>query len=210
MSPTVSSRSITVDWNEIPCIQRNGRNIRYEVEFGPSGGVTTSMIFGRSFTANGLTPFTNYTFQVHGVNDEGPGPYSDLITITTSEEGNLMELYTSCMLLSLYFYIIHSSAPGPVSSLSGTSTLAKVVLTWSLPQQPNGIITNYTVTYRVNGSDPVTRDINDPDTTTFTISSLFPQTTISDVSVRASTSAGPGPEVTLEDVVTLTRPREYQ
>ena len=90
-------------------------------------------------------------------------------------------------------------------------TLATVVLTWSPPQQQNGIITKYmyTVTYRVNGSALVTRDINDSDTTTFTIPSLFPQTTISDISVRASTSAGPGPEVTLEDVVTLTRPREY-
>ena len=84
MPPTVSSRSITVKWNEIPCIQHNGRIIRYEVEFRPSGEVTTS---GRSFTANGLTPFTNYTFQVRGVNSEGPGPYSDLINITTSEEG---------------------------------------------------------------------------------------------------------------------------
>ena len=84
------------------------------------------------------------------------------------------------------------------------------MLTWSPPLQPNGIITQYTVTYRVNGSDPVTRDTNDPDTTTFTIPSLFPQTTISDISVRAYTSAGPGPEITLEDVVTLTRPREYQ
>ena len=84
------------------------------------------------------------------------------------------------------------------------------MLTWSPPLQPNGIITQYTVTYRVNGSAPVTRDTNDPDTTTFTIPSLFPQTTISDISVRAYTSAGPGPEVILEDVVTLTRPCEYQ
>ena len=84
MPPTVSSRSITVDWNEIPCMQRNGRIIRYEVEFGPSGDGTIS---GRSFTANGLTPFTNYTFRVCGVNSEGLGPYSDLIIITTSEEG---------------------------------------------------------------------------------------------------------------------------
>ena len=80
MSPTVSSRIITVNWNEIPCIQRNGRIIRYEVEFGPSADGTIS---GRSFTAIGLTPFTNYTFRVHGVNSEGPGPYSDLITFTT-------------------------------------------------------------------------------------------------------------------------------
>ena len=84
MSPTVSSRSITVNWNEIPCIQRNGRIIRYEVEFRPSREGTIS---GRSFTANGLTPFTNYTFWVRGVNSEGPGPYSDLIIIITSEEG---------------------------------------------------------------------------------------------------------------------------
>ena len=92
--PTVSSRSITVNWNEIPCIQHNGRIIRYEVEFGPSGEGTIS---GRSFTANRLTPFTNYTFQVRGVTSVGSGPYSDLITITTSEEGNLMKLYTSRM-----------------------------------------------------------------------------------------------------------------
>ena len=90
----------------------------------------------------------------------------------------------------------------------GTSTLTTVVLTWSPPQQRNGIITQYMVTYRVNGSAPVTRGINDPDTITFTIPSLFPQTKISDISVRASTSAGPGPERTLEDVVTLTLPHE--
>ena len=86
MPPTVSSRSITVNWNEIPCIQHNGRITRYEVEFIPSGEGTIS---GRSFTANGLTPFTNYTFRVRRVNSEGPGPYSDLITITTSEAGNI-------------------------------------------------------------------------------------------------------------------------
>ena len=84
MSPTVSSKSITVNWNEIPCIQRNGMIIRYEVEFGPSREGTIS---GRSFTANGLTPFTNYTFKVRGVNSVGSGPYSNLTIITTAEEG---------------------------------------------------------------------------------------------------------------------------
>ena len=93
----------------------------------------------------------------------------------------------------------------------GTPTLTTVALTWSPPQQPNGIIiTQYTVTYSINGSAPVTRDTDDSDTTTFTISLLFPQTTIFNISVRASTSAGPGLERTLEDLVTLTRPREYQ
>ena len=83
----------------------------------------------------------------------------------------------------------------------GIPTLATIVLSWSPPQQSNGIILNYTVTYRVNGSTPVTRITGDPDTT-FTIPSLFPQTTISNILVRAYTSGGP---VTLKDVVTLTR-----
>ena len=207
MSSTVTSTSITVVWGDIGCIDRNGRITSYDVMYGVLGEamVMRSGISGRSFTADDLRPFTNYTVQVRGVNSVDSGPYSDLIIITT---GNLIELYTSSMYVcSLCFYIIHYSAPGPVSNLMGIPTLTTVVFTWSPPQQPNGIITQYTVTFSVNGSAPITRN---PDTTTFTIQSLFPQTTISDISVRASTSAGPGPEITLEDVVTLTRPHEYQ
>ena len=114
------------------------------------------------------------------------------------------------MYVSLCFYVIHSSAPGPVTNLMGKPTLKTVVLTWSHPRNLNGILRPYTVTYRVNGSNPVTRNTDDQDTTTLTIPSLFPQTTISDISVTASTGGGPAPEVTLEDVVTLTQPREYQ
>ncbi len=40
-----------------------------------------------AFTANGLTPFTNYTFRVAGVNSANTGMYSDIIIITTFEEG---------------------------------------------------------------------------------------------------------------------------
>ena len=89
-----------------------------------------SGISERSFTADDIRPFTNYTFQVRGVNSVDSGPYSDLTIITTSEAGNLIEIYTSCMYVSLCFF---SSAPGPVLSLMGTSTLTTVVLTWSLP-----------------------------------------------------------------------------
>ncbi len=39
-----------------------------------------------TFTANGLTPFTNYTFRVAGVNSVNTGRYSNIITITTMEE----------------------------------------------------------------------------------------------------------------------------
>ena len=207
MSSTVTSENITVVWDDIDCIDRNGRITSYDVIYGVLGEamMMRSGISERSFTADELTPFTSYTFQVRGVNSLDSGPYSDLIIITTAEAGSLMELqYTMYVCITVF----HSSVPGPVSNLMGIPTLTTVVLTWSSPQQPNGIITQYTVTYRVNGSDPITRNTDDPDTTTFTIPSLFPQTTISNISVRAYTSAGPGPETPLEDVVTLTRPRE--
>ena len=199
MSPTVSSRSITVYWNEIPCIQRNGMIIRYDTAFGPSGEGTIS---GRSFTANGLTPFTNYTFRVRGVNSAGSGPYSDLTIITTSEEVNTVTVN------KVGNYSIHPSASGPVSNLIVNVTLTSVNLLWSPPEQHNGILTRYEVTYRLNGSNEVITSNSQFLSTTFTIQSLTPNTGVSDISVSAYTSAGRGPSVMGANVVTLTTPRE--
>ena len=99
MSSTVTSTSITVVWEDINC---NGRITSYDVMYGVLGEdmMMMSNISERSFTADELTPFTEYTFQVRGVNIEGPGPYSDLINITT---GDYIELYTSCIYVALCF-----------------------------------------------------------------------------------------------------------
>ncbi len=48
-------------------------------------------IVEQTFTANGLTPFTNYTFRVAGINSAGTGVYSTIITLTTSEESMLAD-----------------------------------------------------------------------------------------------------------------------
>ena len=107
MSSTVTSSSITVVWEDTNCIDRNGRITSYDVMYGVLGEamMMRSGISERSFTADELRPFTNYTFQVHGVNSEGFGPYSDLIIITTLEAGNLIEHYISCMYVSLCFML---------------------------------------------------------------------------------------------------------
>ncbi len=69
-------------------MERNGIITSYTVEFGPSGNTTMRTgIAELTFTANGLTPFTNYTFRVAGVNSVNTGIYSDIIIITTFEEG---------------------------------------------------------------------------------------------------------------------------
>ena len=102
MSSIVTSTRITVVWEDISCIDRNGRITSYDVMYGVLGEamVMRSGISGRSFTADDLRPFTNYTVQVRGVNSVDSGPYSDLIIITT---GNLIELYTSSMYVCSLF-----------------------------------------------------------------------------------------------------------
>ena len=113
MSSTVTSTSITVVWEEINCSDRNGRITSYDVIYGVLGEVMMmrSGISGRSFTTDEITPFTNYTFQVRGVNSVDSGPYSDLIIITTSEAGNLIELYTLCMYVCMYHCVSILSTP---------------------------------------------------------------------------------------------------
>ena len=77
-----------VTWDTIECIERNGIITGYTVVFQEQGGANVSgNTVDRTFSATELTPFTNYTFQVAGVNDVGTGPLTNIITITTDEDG---------------------------------------------------------------------------------------------------------------------------
>ena len=88
---TTQPRSITVTWDEIDCIERNGIIDRYTVEYQPVGGdAVTEMVMGvRTFTANNLRPFTDYIFRVRGGNSAGMGDYSNRIIARTDEVGML-------------------------------------------------------------------------------------------------------------------------
>ena len=59
----------------------------YTVMFQEQGVPDEVNVMDRTFTASGLTPHTNYTFRVAGVNNNGTGPYSDDITVLTDEDG---------------------------------------------------------------------------------------------------------------------------
>ena len=88
-----------------------------------------------------------------------------------------------------------------MSNLTGTPKFTSIVLTWSPPQEPNGVIISYEVTYTVNGNNTIrvnTSDLN----TTFIIPSLTPQTRIS-VTVTAYTRIGRGEPANLPDQTTL-------
>ena len=90
--------------------------------------------------------------------------------------------------------------PGPVANLSAQARVKSVDLTWSSPQEPNGIIISYEVTYRVTGSNLVTTNTTE---LSFSISPLSPLTTVFNISVSAYTSIGRGEAVVIDNVETI-------
>ena len=81
----VQSTEVSLRWREVPCIQQNGPINGYVVQYFATHGanrdaqnklvVTTEDIIG------GLTPNTEYVFQVAAVNVNGTGPFSEPITL---------------------------------------------------------------------------------------------------------------------------------
>ena len=100
-----------------------------------------------------------------------------------------------------------SVAPGAVSNLTGESKFSFITLSWSAPQEPNGAIISYEVTYRVSDGNLVTTNTSNL-STTFTITSLYPGTNVTEISVRAYTSAGWGEAESFNLLTTLEEPRE--
>ena len=83
----VTASSITVQWEEVLCLNRNGEITGYTVQAVRNGVVErTTNVSGttREATISGLSPSTWYTVHVAAVNGAGTGPYSTGISIRTS------------------------------------------------------------------------------------------------------------------------------
>ena len=93
------------------------------------------------------------------------------------------------------------AVPGPVIDLTAEVRLISIVLTWTAPQEPNGVIIAYEVTYTVNEVNITVANTSDI-STTFTME-LVPGTNISDISVRAYTVTGPGNSTEHEEDVLI-------
>ena len=95
VTPSTTSRSVSVSWSTIECIDQNGEITDYTVMFQEVGGMVSMIpgevnVMDRIFTASGLTPHVNYTFRVAGVNSNATGPYTSTITIQTDEDGTFV------------------------------------------------------------------------------------------------------------------------
>ena len=79
-----------------------------------------------------------------------------------------------------------------MSDFAVEAVFTSIVLSWSPPQEPNGGIIAYEVSYRSNNQDPITRNTTNVNITTFTTPEFLPDTNVSTISVRAYTTVGPG------------------
>ena len=89
----ISSIEIMVSWDEVPPIDQNGLITMYEVLYVPletfEGTITSVTVntTNTSTTLSGLEEFVEYNISVRAYTSEGPGPYSEEITVMTLEDG---------------------------------------------------------------------------------------------------------------------------
>ena len=86
---TVTANSITVQWEEVPCLHRNGEITGYTVVARTSGEddrvVHVNDADGREATVSGLSSDTQYTVLVAAVNGGGTGPATAIDVETGGE-----------------------------------------------------------------------------------------------------------------------------
>ena len=88
-STSVQSRSLSIEWEAVPCSHQGGPITGYRLRYSNSTSIVNIAGKGnRQHVLTGLNPFTNYSVQVAAVNDEGTGPYSDpTLTVETLQDG---------------------------------------------------------------------------------------------------------------------------
>ena len=87
----VTSSSITIQWEMVPCIHHNGDITGYSAQYGSQGQSTQTMSApgdssGGSYEITGLQSSTTYSIQVAAMNSAGTGVYSDPYLITTDSK----------------------------------------------------------------------------------------------------------------------------
>ena len=127
--------SITVQWEAVNCIHRNGDITGYAVRYGVQGsGTQTVSVSGGEATMttiSGLTASTQYSIEVAAVNSAGTGVYSNVIMQLTQ---GIISYYTCIILNDLHLnHSFQSFSPveAPVLSVVGSTAATTISLSWT-------------------------------------------------------------------------------
>ena len=82
----IQPTEVSLMWRELPCVQQNGPITGYIVRYHATCGAgrnvqQNKLVVTTSDIIDGLTPNTEYVFQVAAVNVNGTGPFSEPITL---------------------------------------------------------------------------------------------------------------------------------
>ena len=82
----VQPTEVSLMWRELPCVQQNGPITGYVVRYYATCGADRDVQQNKSVVStgdiiDGLTPNTEYVFQVAAVNVNGTGPFSETIRL---------------------------------------------------------------------------------------------------------------------------------
>ncbi len=83
--------TISIEWNDVECADRNGDITSYSVRYGPSSTLSSDRIVetisdpnSRTFSVGRLLIRTDYSFEMAASNRHGIGPYSTNLRVITS------------------------------------------------------------------------------------------------------------------------------
>ena len=110
---SVDVTNITIQWDRVNCVDRNGRTDSYFILFYPTSNPSNrdaQTVFGtgdndRMFSLTGLPPRTNYTFEVDANNPRirDPGAVATVTASTTAPLGELN--YQKCQYIQYTVYM---------------------------------------------------------------------------------------------------------
>ena len=105
----MTSSSITVQWEQVDFIDRNGNITGYSVQYGVQGSEhsnTLSVSGGESTEAiiSDLNSTTNYSIKVAAVNSAGTGVYSAAIYNIT--RGNIFMQYLKLLIVNCIICVL--------------------------------------------------------------------------------------------------------
>ncbi|CDW52276.1 protein sidekick [Trichuris trichiura] len=143
----IDATRIRLSWNPLSRNEWNCASGWYNVKFS-----NVAEQGYRNYTADTTVadfqsaPFTSWEFRIQAANEAGQSAWSNPVTgktQTASKKGNLFDLSS--------FVIVWSAlVSSPVLNVRSISMGPKSVqLSWVPPHQPNGVITEYLVTYKL-------------------------------------------------------------
>ena len=151
---TVTARSITIEWDELPCLERNGVITSYIVEARAGGEAdrTVNVNDGsaREATLSGLTPSTAYTVSLQAVNSADSGPIRSIAIETPG---------VSVWFPLIYYHTMFSSPDGLSVSVT-SSTTTSLIISWALVE---GVTADsYSISYSATDTDCIPGSITIP------------------------------------------------